>query len=261
VKGGVEARFVTASLAILIPFLFSPVLVRAVDYNLGVKVGDWIKYGQFNVTWSGNGTEPSYVTDEKKVDWAKIDVENASGTAVTLNATTHYNNGTQTSQSLSADVASGQGMTGLRMLIASNLKAGDPIVNQTNSPTINQTTSGTYAGASRSVNLLNVTSVYGNQTTTVRIYWDQGTGAMVEMYTKIPDYSNPGAYIETSIKATETNMWSPDLMGILYNNFIYIIAGIAIVIVAIAVAVVLRRKKTTPPPSPPKPAVTDAKQE
>jgi hypothetical protein len=245
--------------AILIAFLFLP--VRGVDYSVGVKVGDWIKYGQFKVTWTGNGTEPSYVTDEEKVDWVRFDVENAGGTTATLNATAHYNNGTQTSQSFSADVASGQGMTGIKVLIAANLKAGDPIVNQTNSPTINQTTSGTYAGASRSLNLFEVTSVYANQTTTYRIYWDQGTGAMVEMYAKTPYPSNPGAYIETSIKATETNMWSTDLMGTLYNNLIYIVAGIVIVIVAVAAAVVLRRKKSPPSPPPPKPAVTETKQE
>jgi hypothetical protein len=256
VKGRVEACFVIVSLVILVAFLFLPLLVRAADYHVGVKVGDWIKYGQFKVTWSGNGTEPSYVTDEKKVDWVRFDVENVSGTAVTLNATAHYNNGTQTSQSASADVASGQGMTGIRVLIASNLKAGDPIVDQANSPTINQTTSGAYAGATRNVNLLDTTSVYGSQTTTVRIYWDQGTGAMVEMYLKTPDSSSPGAYIETSIKATETNMWSADL------TWVYIVAGIAIAIVVIAAAVILRRKKTTPPPPPPpEPAVTDTEQE
>jgi len=236
-------------------------LVRAVDYKVGVKSGDWIKYGQFNVTWTGSGTEPSTVAKEKNVDWMRIDVQSVSGTTVTLNGTVHYNNGTQTSQNFSGDVASGQGMTSIRVLIASNLKAGDPVLNQAGSPTINQTTSRTYAGASRSVNLLEASSASDSQPITLRIYWDQGTGAMVEMYMRIPDSSNLDAYIETSIKATETNMWSADLAAMLNDNLIYIVAGIVVVIVIIVAAIVLRRKKTPAPPSPPKPAVTDAKQE
>jgi LPXTG-motif cell wall-anchored protein len=44
-------------------------------------------------------------------------------------------------------------------------------------------------------------------------------------------------------------MWSADFIGTLYNNLIYIIAGVVIVIVVIAAALFLRRKKT-PPPSP-----------
>ena len=133
-RRGAEVRFATVCLVILIAFIVLPVLVRAVDYNVGVKVGDWIKYGQFKVTWSGNGTEPSYITDEKKVDWLRIDVENISGTTVTLNTTIHYNNGTQIPQGSSVDVTGGAGMPGISLLIASNLKRGDPVTNQTNSP-------------------------------------------------------------------------------------------------------------------------------
>jgi hypothetical protein len=255
-KGMAEARFITVSLVILVASMVFPFLVQAVGFNVGVKVGDWIKYGQYKVTWNGNGTEPSYVTEEQKADWTRWDVESVSGTTVTLNVTVHYNNGTQISQNMSADVAGTQGMTGLRVLIASNLKAGDLMVNASGSPTINQTTTAIYAGASRDVNLVNVTSVYDNQTTTVRIYWDQATGAMVEMYTKLPVYGNPGAYIETSVKATETNMWSADLSGTLYDNLIYIIAGIIIIAIVVAAAVVHRRKKSSQLPSEPATTVT-----
>lgn len=52
-----EVYLKTVALAILVSSVVLSALVRAVDYNVGVKVGDWIKYGQFTVTWSGNGTE------------------------------------------------------------------------------------------------------------------------------------------------------------------------------------------------------------
>lgn len=120
---------------------------------------------------------------------------------------------------------------------------------QSNSPTINRTITRTYVSASRNVSVVNNTGVYQGQTTTTLVYFDQNTGFMVEMYTYQPDSRNPGACIETSLKATETNMWSPDLLGLLSNNLVYIMAGIAVVIVVIAAAIVLRRKK--PPPRQP----------
>lgn len=249
----VEVYLQTVILAVLVASVVLPALVRAVDYNVGVKVGDWIKYGQFTVNWTGNGTEPSYVTEEKKIQWTRIDVENVSGTTITFNLTTQYNNGTQTPQTLTVDVATNS-MNGF-FFIASNLKSGDRITNGTISSIINQTTTGTYAGATRNVNLVSVnTTAFSNLTITSRIYWDQTTGIMVEAYTKAPDYGTPtpdetipSAYVELSAKATETNMWSADLVGTLSNNLSYIVAGIVVIIIIVEAAVFLRRRK---PPSP-----------
>lgn len=261
------------SLVVLVAFLAAPMLVRAVEYNVGVKVGDWMKYGRFTVTWSGNGTEPSYVTDAKTVDWEKIEVESISGTTVSLNMTIHFNNGTQVSQSNDVDVKSNP-MALSSHLIASNLTTGDPISaqpvyppgSQSGAATVNETVTGRYAGASRNVNVYNSTGDYIGYAAEMRLYWDQSTGVMVEMYLREPDTSSPGAYAEFSLKATETNMWSPDLLGTLSNNLIYIIAGIIIMIAVIAAAIVLRRKKPSPPPPPPpaqttKTSTKDTKQE
>lgn len=173
--------------------------------------------------------------------------------------TTHYINGTQApSTSTSVDLNSSTGMSGGALLIAGNLKSGDSLGPgfQPNALTINRTVTGIYAGAYRNVNVLDITTsinsfVDGNQTVTLRYYWDQSTGIMVEMYRSILNTSNPTAYTEVlSVKATETNMWSVDLLGLLSNNLVYIMAGIAVVIVVIAAAIVLRRKKPPPPQAP-----------
>jgi hypothetical protein len=253
----IGAYLKTIVLAILVASAVLPTLVCAVDYFPGVKAGGWIKYGQISITWSGNGTEPSYITEGKKMDWVKMEVENVTGTTVSRNMTTHYNNGTQApSISSSVDLNSNTGMSGILFIIAANLKSGDPLEanSPSNAPTINRTITGTYAGASRNINVLDVTTVstsvlYGNQTSTFKFYWDQSTGFLVEMYTKQPDTSNSSTYTETSVKATETNMWSADFPGLLSNNVTYIIAGIIIIIAVIAAAIVLRKKN--PPPSPP----------
>jgi hypothetical protein len=138
----------------------------------------------------------------------------------------------------SVDVTGSEGMSGVKLLIAANLKNGEPLTSQLNSPMINQTTKGVYAGASRNVNLAETTSVYDNQTITTKIYWDQSTGAMVETYSKSPDYGNPGAFTEFSVKVIETNMWSPDLP--LTTNLIFIVAGIIVIIGVVAAAIVLK---------------------
>lgn len=238
-------------LAILLVAVFAPALVHAKDYTVGVKAGDWVKYGQITVTWTGNGTEPSYVTDEKKVDWVRVDVLSVVGTTASLNLTSHYNNGTQTSSSQNTDVQSG-GFMGMEFLIASNLTMGDPLSSQTPEPTINQTSTSFYAGANRNVNMIDFISSYQGVQSETKIYWDQNTGIMVELYLNQPtDSTNPGTSLAVSLKATETNLWSANTLDLIQNNLIYIIAGIAVIIVIVAATIVLRRRKPPSPQQPP----------
>ncbi|HVP17018.1 MAG TPA: hypothetical protein VMT42_06600 [candidate division Zixibacteria bacterium] len=251
-KRPAKAQFVTVSLMILTAFIVLPVPVQAVDYIPGVKVGDWIKYGS-SVTWTGNGTEPSSITEEKKIDWLKMEVVNVSGTLVYVNTTLHYNNGTQIPQNTTVDVSGSSQYSSGFFLIAANLKSGDAITTQANLVKINQTITRPYVLASRNVNVVNVTTVYQGQTSTTTIYFDQSTGFMVEIYSKSPDYNNPGAYAELSIKATETNMWNADFVQTLYNYVFYIIGGVAVVLLIfiLAASISLRRRKPSQQPPPP----------
>ena len=241
-----RVHFVAFVLLILMaPATFS-LLVQAVEYVPGVKVGDWIKYGQLSFTWIGNGTPPPSITEEKKVSWAKITVITISGPIVSINETIHYNNGTEILETSTEDVSGGAQYTSFPFAIARNLTAGDSIIVQSGSAQINQTTTRTYASASRRVNVLNFTTTYQNQTAISTFYFDQSTGFMVELYSKDP-------HEVRDLIATETNMWSPDLLGLLTNNLIYIIAGAIIIITVIGAAIILRGK-TPPIPPPPPPA-------
>jgi hypothetical protein len=244
-----------ALLAILVVAVFAPTLIQAKDYTVGVKAGDWVKYGQITITWTGNETEPSSITEAKKLDWVRIDVLSVAGTTASLNVTAHYNNGTQTSQSFDADVQSGN--SGGTYLVASNLTAGNPITPQTPETTINQTVIRPYAGANRNVNVIDSKSSYQGYPSEYKIYWDQNTGIMVELYTNQTDLTDPSAYEEASLKATETNLWPANAIDLIQNNLIYIIAAIAVIIVIVAATIVLRRRlpssQQPPPPSAPPP--------
>jgi hypothetical protein len=238
----------TVLLTILVVAVFAPIMVHAKDYTVGVKAGDWVRYGQITVTWTGNGTEPSSVTDAKKIDWLRIDIVSAAGTTASLNLTAHYNNGTQTFQIIDADVQSGS--MGFLYLVASNLTAGDPLSPYTPETTINQTVTRMYAGANRNVTTLDA---IGSDQGEYKAYWDQNTGFMVETFSKQLDSDNPGAYEELSLKATETNLWSANALDLIQNNLIYIIAVVAVIVVIVAATIILRRRKPTAPQQPPPP--------
>jgi LPXTG-motif cell wall-anchored protein len=225
--------------------MLAPTLVLAANYVAGVKAGDWVKYGHVTVTWSGTGTEPSYVTDQRKIDWATVEVVNVEETTVSLNVTVHLDNGTQVFTNDDLDVSNIEysPMDNI-YVIASNLKTGDSINNQTlgfPSPTINQTLTRQYAGTNRTVNFLAYTTLYQTSLDESEFYFDQKTGIMLESQLKSSDPNNSSSYVEYSMKATATNMWSPS--GTTSNNLYFIIAGIVLVLVAVTAIVLIRRRK------------------
>ena len=243
-------------MAILVTAIFAATLVNAKDYTVGVKAGDWIKYGQITITWTGNGTGPPYVTNAKMVNWIRFDVLSVTGTTVSLNETFHYNNGTETVQSSDVDIQGGP--MGGALLIASNLTAGDPLNPQTPGTTINETVTRFYAGANRNVNIIDTKSSFDGYQSETKIYWDQETGIMVELYQNETDPTYPGGYEEESVKATETNLWSPSALDLIQDNLIFIIAGTTAVIVIVAAIIAIRRRnppssQQPPPPSAPPP--------
>ena len=249
---------VVIMISLIITSAFVPFVVSAAEYKLGVRNGDWVKYGQITVSWSGNGTEPTLVAEEKEVEWIYVDFENVSGTTVFVNITTQFNNGTQLFENDTEDVSGNSGPGGA-FVIASNLKSGDAIANQSSAPTINQTTTGRYAGATRTVNLVKEVSTTLNQTVITNATWDQSTGVLVETYAKTSYPAGSGAYLEIDAKATKTNLWSPDLIETLSDNRIYITVGIIVAIIVIATAVVLKWKKTKTSLKPPEQAATETK--
>ena len=248
-------------MALFVAAVFAPALIHSQDCSasalpifspLGVKAGDWVKYGQLSVNWIGNGTAPSFVTDEMKTDWFRIDVLSVAGTTATLNDTAHYTNGTQTLHSVDVDVQN-DSLPGYLFLVASNLTAGDPISQQgyASAFTINQTVPRTYAGAERTVNIIDSTFSLGK----IKICWDQNTGIVVELYAnETLGLAYPGGYMEETWKATETNLWSANAFDLIQNNLIYIITGIAVMIVIGAAVIVLRRRKPPPPQQTPTPS-------
>jgi hypothetical protein len=241
--------------AMLLALVYSVISVRAVDYTVGVKVGDWVRYA-FNVTWTGTGTEPSSITSLKNLAWMKVEIKSVSGTQVTAEVSGQYTNVTSYPTSRGTmDVATGQGSGGfMTMLIAANLNAGDNLFQQQyGSPVkINGTISATYCGAMRSINYVDVTTtIMGSTTSTVKAYWDKATGVMVELYMSQSTTAPTAQTLTYSYKATETNMWSGDILGFVSTYLVYIVViVILLAVVVVAGVFLMRRRKPTPTVTP-----------
>jgi len=71
------------ALVLVMPSIAS---VLAVDYNPGVTIGQYVKYGNF--VYTVNGTQ-----NEVPLNWTRLDVTSISGKDVTILATGQFKNG------------------------------------------------------------------------------------------------------------------------------------------------------------------------
>ncbi len=165
-------------------------------------------YGEF----SQNNTTP-YTPFPGNVSMLKFQVESVNGPAHTVNATFvfTYKNGTQSSQPLSGNTETGQGNL-FPYLVAGNLTAGDLLLNAPFSfyPYVfNETVERVYAGALRTVNLLNLTIALPGQYARVLFYWDVQTGIVLDA-AEYANFTSPTpSTLAIHFKATATNVWTP----------------------------------------------------
>jgi parallel beta-helix repeat protein len=163
-----------------------------VEVQVGVKTGDWIKLDYTITGWPPGTPYP---------EWIKIEFLSVQATIATIRVTLRMSNGTEQSDTITADVTAGGGTFGTLsgFVIPANLTTGDSIyMSGCGYVTIAGETARTYAGANRTVVYTSFT-LYGAQLT---YYWDKKTGIMVEAYGIYPQLN-----MTATVKATETNMW------------------------------------------------------
>jgi preprotein translocase subunit YajC len=120
-------------------------------------------------------------------------------------------------------------------VIPANLTVGDSVyITGYGNITIAGETTGTSAGASRTVVYASF-SQYGTQLT---YYWDKQTGVMVEA-------TVVSGTMTGTAKATETNIWQPELFG-LDPILLYSLIMVIIVVVVAVMFFAVRRKKKSP---------------
>lgn len=232
---------IATSLIIVFLVFTAPVMGA---YNVGVKAGDWVQYGHIVATWSGSGQGTSTIPGLNQTQYLKGTVQSVSGTNVTIKADQHFVNNTDKNQIATGNITSGAGNLTF-LLIPSGLNQGDTIpVNLGTSQNIltikiNDTTTRTYAGVSRTVDEFNSTYSQSNSYISVsyafHMYWDQATGFLVEVSLI---YTTGGSYCgsscgtaKDSFSATQASfLGSGDLLGGSSNLLLYV--GIVVIVVA-----------------------------
>jgi len=211
--------------------------VRATEYNPGVSVGQWIKYGDYVIsTPAGTIISP---------DWTMIEVIGVSGKEVTLRTTGAYMNGTAIPASeLLCNIETFRINETLLVyqtyLLAANLNEGDKILNVADAATINKTETRTILGTSRSVNIINVTNSYPGQNIKNIIIYDQASGMSLSMEMEITiiesalTYTNSYSIIDTNIFEVQP---IPEFQSWMILS-LFMMATLAVVIIQ-------RRKHTT----------------
>ncbi len=177
--------------------------VFAIDYNVGVTVGQYVKFGNFDA--GGVGPYEDY-------SWVKVSVDSISGKEVTLLVTGRLqgggptpNNGLSYVWNIEEGTIDGSyGTEG--PIIAANLNAGDPIP-PADSYTVTKTENRVYLGTVRTVCVLVVTSFGDNYTDRFEYVYDRASGMMLEMSEAVegPDEASTYSY---SYSVTETNIFS-----------------------------------------------------
>jgi len=188
---------------------------------VGVKVGDWVKYGNFLATYESNDpgaqTPPMDLIEHNKTEWVTSTVESINGTKITFQTVTHYKNGTDTNSSLYVDINTGDG-EGAFMFISANLSQLDNIYGSAeyDNTWINVTNQMVYANALRETHYL--VAAIGSQSEIddivesigymVEYFWDKATGVLLE---RIGTFSKEtGDYSTVTVMSesvTDTNLW------------------------------------------------------
>jgi hypothetical protein len=172
----------------LVSMVVSVIMVSGASIDIGVENGDWVKYEVL-------GTVPQLAYYE----WVRLEVQDINDTEITVMATIHYKNGEEETNTLSWDIESGREP----WIIPANLNEGDEFQFRYENLIVNETRILTYAGASRTVNLLHL--VKYEEYTEMAAYWDQTTGFLLELTL---NNSSPGEEWSGGYKAIETNLWS-----------------------------------------------------
>jgi hypothetical protein len=221
--------FVSLLLAVMAgSTLAAPVAEGTSERIVGVKAGDWVKYGNFLATWTSNDPSaqepPLDLVEHNNTEWVTNTVKNVSGARITFQTVTHFKDGTETKRNSYVDINNGVG-NGTFAFVSADLSPGESIYNSTEHADMqsNETIQLVYANTLRETNRLKAsTSQYwpGEMPEDdlyivyqIEYFWDKATGVLSErtgiFAQTIGDYSTVAMRSEVMI---DTNIWeaAPD---------------------------------------------------
>lgn len=180
--------------------------VKAAEYNVGVAVGQWVKYE--NILATG----PNALPELNETRWIQIDVVEISGKNVTLHVCGEFKNGASIPQrGIKCNVETGWTNASLlnapliSLVTAAGLQAGD-VLPGTIPLKINKTETRDYEGLITRVNILNLTMAddSGNRYNFI-FGWDKPSGMLLELTVEIRTLQ-PQTYSKMAFSMTTTNI-------------------------------------------------------
>jgi hypothetical protein len=211
----------------VLTFLLSAMIVTtaaAQERTAGVTEGDWFTY-EVDACWNSNDPNAIYPPVDyenweitNQTEWAKMEITSVSGTNVSVQYLTHFENGTEDIGDGYIDVATGDESNAALTIIAANLDANDNLYTSGDYSmwTINDTITRTYQDGVRNTNHINMTFEFSwteNETEYyitqfVNLYWDKETGILVE--DSFEYYNQTGEYLTTwsaGSRITDSSVW------------------------------------------------------
>jgi hypothetical protein len=218
----------------------------AVEYNPGVTVGQYIKYGNFV------GTGPGVETFNN-ISWQKFQVTDVSGKVITLLSTGQYKNGTAIPGNNSVEVwnietGTENGVPNTQgPIVAANLNQGDAIP-PPNTYTVNRTETRTYLSVSRTVTILDLTIPAPEYNTSLSYVYDRASGMLLESTTQTITQADPQSVVTSiSYSIIEANIFgSTPTSSPSVPEFPLTLLGAVVLTVLIIVAVSLIILKKRP---------------
>jgi hypothetical protein len=257
-----KLKIAVAFASVLLVAFIAP--VSAVEYNPGVSVGDYVKFG----SWYALNLPPEYAY-QGQFDFEKMEVVVVSGKEVSWRMTGQMKNGSAilgSGETYVVDVETGATNythSVLGPIIGANLNEGDKVQAGSISVEVNKTEFRTYLNVSRPVNIL-VYEVSGvgkpsgaqgasaQYTSTSTFVYDKASGMMLETENRITwfNITNPAYIVPTPIwrwiisgSVTETNIFSSSLPPQIPVGIMYAVAAVVVVAPIGTAVVVLRRRK------------------
>ena len=235
-------KFLLAYLLTIIIIAALTVPIFALDYNLGVTVGQYVKYGNF--VGVGPGTEAF-----NDYNWLKLQVTDISEKQASLLSTSQFKNGTAIAGNGSIAVWNIETGTedGIPKtqgpIIATNLNQGDDIP-PPNTYNVNKTETRTYLGISRTVNILDVTLFTPDYNTSLTYVYDRASGMLLESTAQTTP-TEPQPVISTiSYSIIETNIFgSTPNPSPIFPEFTILLGAIILGILIIVLTAIILSKR------------------
>ena len=204
----------------MLVFIFSVTSVFADSgFKVGVKSGDWVKFDVIGAS-----------SDDLASKWFRMEFLSVEGTVAYIRMTMHLPNGTDLFEEDYFNMSSTDG-EGLWQgyVISANSSAGDSVYLGYEAK-INGETTGSYAGANRTMIYVSLSSDLNDT-----YYWDKETGVLTE-YVSLQNGKT------VNIKLTSTNLWGQGLsLFDLWPSLIMILVATVVVFAAVS----MRHKKPT----------------